>query len=237
MLARPHDRTSEPDSGPDSELDRGPRSGHASTRLCALTRVPKPTDEMIRFVRSPQGEVVPDVRQKLPGRGLWVTATRQAVADAVKRNVFARGFKAQLQPVPGLTAQTEDLLARAALDALAIAGKAGLVLHGHAKVETAIDRGEAVAILHAADGAEDGKRKINAYLRGRGSEIPVIAAFSSEQLDLALGRSNVVHAALLAGSATPTFIARALRLMRFRAPGGNSSEAPRADAEKIAGSE
>jgi predicted RNA-binding protein YlxR (DUF448 family) len=184
---------------------------------------------MIRFVRSPQGDVVPDVRHKLPGRGLWITATRQAVEDSIKRNVFARGFKAEMRPPAGLAAQTDDLLARAALDALAIAGKAGLVLHGYAKVETTIGRGEAIAIIHAADGADDGKRKINAYLRGRGIDIPVIQAFSSAQLDLALGRSNVVHAALLAGSATNTFMARALRLTRFRAPDGNSTEAPRAD--------
>jgi len=230
MLAQPHDGTQKPASPPDSDLDRGPRSGPASTRLCALTRVSKPATEMVRFVRSPQGDVVPDIKHKLPGRGLWITATRQAVEDSIKRNVFARGFKAQLQPPTGLAAQTDDLMARAALDALAIAGKAGLALHGHAKVETAIDRREAVAIIHAADGAEDGKRKINAYLRGRDIEIPVIQAFTSAQLDLALGRSNVVHAALLAGSATNTFMARALRLMRFRAPDENSFEAPRADA-------
>src|SRR5690606_36158448 len=98
MLARPHDGTQKPASPPDRELDRGPRSAPASARLCALTRVSKPTAELVRFVRSPQGEVVPDVKQKLPGRGLWVTATRQAVEDSVKRNVFARGFKAQLRP-------------------------------------------------------------------------------------------------------------------------------------------
>jgi predicted RNA-binding protein YlxR (DUF448 family) len=225
MLARPHDGSQEPDP----ELDRGPRSGSLSARLCALTRVSKPTAEMIRFVRSPQGDVVPDVRHKLPGRGLWITATRQAVEDSIKRNVFARGFKAEMRPPAGLAAQTDDLLARAALDALAIAGKAGLVLHGYAKVETTIGRGEAIAIIHAADGADDGKRKINAYLRGRSIEIPTIQAFTSAQLDLALGRSNVVHAALLAGSATNTFMARALRLTRFRVPDGNSTEAPRAD--------
>jgi predicted RNA-binding protein YlxR (DUF448 family) len=230
MLAQPHDGTQNPASPPDRELDRGPRSGPASARLCALTRVSKPTADMIRFVRSPQGDVVPDVKHKLPGRGLWITATRQALEDSVKRNVFARGFKAQLQPPLGLAAQTDDLLARAALDALAIAGKAGLALHGYAKVETAIERGQAVAVIQAADGADDGKRKINAYLRGRGLEIPVIQAFTSAQLDLALGRSNVVHAALLAGSATNTFMARALRLVRFRAPDENPFEAPRADA-------
>jgi hypothetical protein len=119
--------------------------------------------------------------------------------------------------VADLPALTERLLEQSALDALAMAGKAGLALHGAAKVENALSREQAVAILHARDGAEDGKRKINAYLRGGSADLPVIEAFSVEQLDLALGRANVVHAALLAGPATTTFVARASRLARFRA--------------------
>lgn len=216
---------------PDLELDRGPKSGAAVERLCAVTRMTQPVDAMIRFVRAPDGAVIPDVKRKLPGRGLWITATRQAVADGVKRNVFARGFKTEVRPAGDLPALTERLLEQSALDALAMAGKAGLALHGAAKVENALSRGQAVAIVHAKDGAEDGKRKINAYLRGGSADLPVIEAFSVEQLDLALGRANVVHAALLAGPATTTFVARASRLARFCAPDGqNHPGAPRADA-------
>jgi len=226
MLARPQQ--------PPEELDRGPKAGRATQRLCAVTRTALSPEEMIRFVRSPDGEVVPDVKHRLPGRGLWITATRQAVEDGVRRNVFARGFKAAVRPPAGLADLTDELLERAARDALAIAGKAGLVRSGRAKTEDALARGEAVAVLHAKDGAEDGKRKINAYLTGRSADLPVIEAFSGEQLDLALGRANVVHAALLAGSATTTFIARASRLARYRAqdghPGRISPKAPRADA-------
>lgn len=213
------------------ELDRGPKSGAAVERLCSVTRVTQPVDAMIRFVRAPDGAVIPDVKRKLPGRGLWITATRQAVAEGVKRNVFARGFKAEVRPAGDLPALTERLLEQSALDALAMAGKARLALHGAAKVENALSRGQAVAILHAKDGAEDGKRKINAYLRRGAADLPVIEAFSVEQLDLALGRANVVHAALLAGPATTTFVARASRLARFCAPDEqNHHGAPRADA-------
>jgi predicted RNA-binding protein YlxR (DUF448 family) len=213
------------------ELDRGPKSGAAVERLCAVTRVTQPVDAMIRFVRAPDGAVIPDVKRKLPGRGLWITATRQAVAEGVKRNVFARGFKDEVRPAGDLPALTERLLEQSALDALAMAGKARLALHGAAKVENALSRGQAVAILHAKDGAEDGKRKINAYLRRGAADLPVIEAFSVEQLDLALGRANVVHAALLAGPATTTFVARASRLARFCAPDEqNHHGAPRADA-------
>lgn len=214
------------------DLDRGATSVAAGAeRLCALTRELKPVAEMIRFVVGPSGDAVPDVKRKLPGRGIWVTANRDAVAEAVKRNVFPRGFKRDLKVSRGLPAEVENLLAKAALDALAMAGKAGLALHGAAKVENTLSRGQAVAILHAKDGAEDGKRKINAYLRGGSADLPVIEAFSVEQLDLALGRANVVHAALLAGPATTTFVARASRLARFCAPDEpNHHGAPRADA-------
>ena len=88
----------------------------------------KPVDELIRFVVGPDGEVVPDVKRKLPGRGLWITANRAAIEQAVKRNVFARGFKRDVRVAADLAEQTERLLERAALDALAIAGKAGLVV-------------------------------------------------------------------------------------------------------------
>jgi predicted RNA-binding protein YlxR (DUF448 family) len=101
------------------EFDRGPKSGATDERLCAVTREVKPVDAMIRFVRSPQGDVVPDVKRKLPGRGLWITAARQTVEDGIRKNVFARGFKAETNTPADLSALTERLLEQSALDALA----------------------------------------------------------------------------------------------------------------------
>ena len=204
---------------PNDELDAGPRKGGPGTeRLCAVTRAVKPVDDLIRFVVGPDG-VVADLKRKLPGRVLWITADRAALKDAVTRNVFARGFKREVRVAPELVDQTERLLVRSALDALAIAGKAALVVTGFAKVETAINRDLIVGLLHASDASADGVSKLAGVLRRRdGSEgIAVIKAFTSAQLDLALGRSNVVHAALLAGPANDTFLARFLRLERFRA--------------------
>lgn len=205
----------------DDELDRGTTSVAPGTeRTCALTREAKPVSDMIRFVVGPAGEAVPDIKRKLPGRGIWIDATRGAVDEAVKRNVFARGFKRDVKAAKDLGAQTERLLETAALDALAIAGKAGLVVTGFAKVEATLAQPGFMALIHASDAAADGKRKLDGALHrkndGKAPEIAVIDIFAGAQLDLALNRPNVVHAALLTGPGSETFLARAARLARFR---------------------
>jgi predicted RNA-binding protein YlxR (DUF448 family) len=200
-------------------IDRGPK-GAAPERFCALSREVKPVDDLIRFVIAPDGAVVPDLKRKLPGRGMWVTASHDALAQAVKRNLFAKSFKKEVRADGDLVAQTERLLERSVLDALAIAGKASQVLSGFTRVEAALGSETVVAVLHARDGAPDGIRKVNALVRRREEENPreivKIGAFTTAQLDLALGRSNVVHAALLAGDASSGFLARYQRYERFR---------------------
>jgi ribosomal protein L30E len=157
--------------------------------------------------------VVPDVKRKLPGRGLWVTGTRSAIERAVKRTVFARGFKREVRAAADLADTVDQLLERAALDALAVAAKAGLVAAGFAKVEAALNKGEALALIHASDAAAEGRRKLKTP---DDSGVVVIDDFSGARLDLALSRPNVVHAALLAGPGSETFLARVARLVRYR---------------------
>jgi predicted RNA-binding protein YlxR (DUF448 family) len=199
------------------ELDSGPRDREIE-RMCAATRTVRPVSDLIRYVIGPGGEAVPDLKHKLPGRGVWVTATQGALGDAIQRKVFARGFKRDVRLPADLLARTEDLLERSALDALAIAGKASLVATGFTRVETTLANDDVVALLHAAEASPDGVRKLDAALRRRtgAGPIAVIRVLTSAQLDLALGRSNVIHATLLAGSPSDTFLARLWRLERFR---------------------
>lgn len=205
------------------DLDDGPRTNRSATeRMCAVTRRVAPIDELIRFVLSPSGEVVADLKRKLPGRGLWVSASRRAVAEAVRRNHFSRGFRREARAAATLPDDTENLLVRSVVEALAMAAKAGQVTSGFTRVEAAMQQHQAVALIHAADGAADGIRKLEAVARqnsSNGSEsrpIPAIGVLTSEQLDLALGRSNVIHAALLAGSAGKTFLSRSRMLVQYR---------------------
>jgi uncharacterized protein len=211
----------------DLDLDNGPRTDKSATmRMCAVTRQVRPIDELIRFVVSPSGEVVADLKRKLPGRGLWVSASRRAVAEAARRNQFSKGFKRDLRVTSTLAADTETLLVRSAIDALAMAAKAGQVVSGFSKVEGALEPRQGPtqvrALIHASDGAADGIRKLDALVRQNAGindesrEFSIITALTSEQLDLALGRSNVIHAALLAGPASKTFLSRSQILVRYR---------------------
>jgi predicted RNA-binding protein YlxR (DUF448 family) len=207
----------------DPDLDNGPRTDKSATmRMCAVSREVRPIGELIRFVVSPQGEVIPDLKRKLPGRGLWVSASRRTVAEAVRRNQFSRGFKREVRAAPTLPADTEALLVRSAAEALAMAAKAGQVVSGFSKVEGVLQQGGAKALIHASDGAADGIRKLDAILRQRDGnsgdslEMPIVSVLTSAELDLALGRSNVIHAALLAGPASKTFLSRCQILVRYR---------------------
>ena len=211
----------------DPDLDNGPRTNRSATvRMCAVTRQVRPIDELIRFVVSPSGEVMADLKRKLPGRGLWVSASHRAIAEAVRRSQFNKGFKRDVRVAPTLAADTEASLVRSVIEALAMAAKAGQVVSGFSKVEGALEQRQAQnsirALIHALDGAADGIRKLDALVRqnaGNGDEsrkFPVVTVLTSEQLDLALGRSNVIHAALLAGPASKTFLSRSHILVRYR---------------------
>ena len=207
--------------------DSGPKAP-GSERFCVVLRAVRPTDEMLRFVAGPDGTVVPDIKRKLPGRGVWVTATCEAVAEAVKRGALQRGLKANVKVPADLPDRVDRLLERAALDALAMTHKAGRIVAGFQRVEGAITAGDLAALIHAAEAAPDGVRKLAARSGGveeqsGTSEIPVISAFTSSQLDLALGRPHVIHAALLSGREGETFLARWRTLERYRMNAGRGA--------------
>jgi hypothetical protein len=141
------------------------------------------------------------------------------VEDAVRKKSLARSLK-QAVEVPHDLADTIDvLLAADARQSLAMANKAGLVVTGFAKVEAAIGKGNAVALVWANDGGEDGRRKMTQAIRRNQTHrgpIPIFSPFAGHEMDLALGRENAIHAALMAGHATDAFVKRCLRLDRFR---------------------
>jgi uncharacterized protein len=192
-----------------------------------VTGTKEAPEAMLRFALGPDGSVVPDIRRELPGRGVWTRLSFEAVKRAAAKQAFSRAFRAKA-PAPASLAETVDaLLERDALQSLAIANKAGLVVAGAFKVDKAIEAGGGVALIQASDGAADGAAKrargLRAKLGPEADDFVRIDIFSSRQLDLALGRANVIHAALKHGAASSAFLARADRLRRYRDSEANAA--------------
>jgi predicted RNA-binding protein YlxR (DUF448 family) len=189
---------------------------------------------MIRFVRAPDGAVTPDIRSRLPGRGVWVTARADLVAEAARKQAFSRGLKAKAEAAPTLARDVDALLEADCLQMLALANKAGLVITGFGKVATALEKGEARALIEAINGGEDGRRKVMQCVRrgaaATGATPKIVTLFASGQLDLALGRTNVIHAALATGGPAEAFLSRYARLTLYRG-GTTADSAAREDAE------
>jgi predicted RNA-binding protein YlxR (DUF448 family) len=156
-------------------------------------------DRLIRFVLSPTLEVVPDLARRLPGRGLWVEARREAIDQAVKKGSFARAAKAPARPAPDLADQVERLLVRRSLDGLGLARRAGALTSGFEKVSDVLASGRAAWVIEASDGSPDGRGKILARARRSPSPPRICGAFSADELGLALGLGHAIHTAFLAG--------------------------------------
>lgn len=195
-------------------------------RTCIVTRRQAEPDELIRFVVGPDNVVVPDLKRNLPGRGCWVTADRLHMDQAAGRNHFARAFRKDVTVPPELGAMVDSLLARATLGILGLARKAGAVALGAAKVESTVRSGKALLVLHATEASEDGVRKITQARRATayasGPEIYAYKLFSETELSLALGATNVIHAAVLAQDAGQAVLKRMVALDRYR--GGSSDD-------------
>ena len=195
-------------------LARVDNAERGATRTCVVTGESGSPDAMLRFALSPDGVVTPDVRRKLPGRGVWTKLDARVVARAAKG--FAKGFRQQVKASPTLADDVDALLVEDALQFLALVNKSGLLVAGAAKVESAIRSGRARAILHAREAAPDGVRKLDGLARGLDKPMASINLFESARLDLALGRTNVIHAALHAGPPSAAFLARVARLTAYR---------------------
>ena len=131
-----------------------------TTRMCALTRVEKPVAELIRFVLGPDGVLVPDTEAKAEGRGVWISLSREAVAEAVRKKVFARSLKTEVKLPDDLPGLTQTRLEQRYLNALGMARKAGQLTFGATKVQGLIRAGELIALITATDAAQDGRSKM-----------------------------------------------------------------------------
>ena len=202
--ARRPDRTDMGRGGAQKDREAG------SERKCIATGEVQPKTGLIRFVVGPDGVIVPDLAEKLPGRGMWVAATREAVAKATNKRLFARAARQSL----------EALMLKRVTDLISLARKAGRAMAGYEKVKGALLAEEAQVLIQASDGSERGKTK----LRAPDGENTFIGCLTSQELGLSFGRDHVIHAALAAGGLTKRVVEDAARLSGLR--GMNGENAP-----------
>ena len=171
---------------------------------------------LIRFVAAPDGSVAPDLARKLPGRGLWVAADRASIEAAVKKNLFSRAAKAPLKPAPDLAETVENLLVRRCLEQLGLARREGVLISGFEKSLAVVRAGKAAWIVEAADGSADGRGKLLSLAKHIAPPPKVCGVFKADDLGLALGLENAIHAVLLEGGRADRWTIEVERLAGFR---------------------
>lgn len=203
-----------------------PKMRDAPERRCIATGETRPKAGLIRFVVDPGGVVVPDVFERLPGRGIWVTADRGAIALAAKKGLFARAARSRVTVPDDLADQTEAVLARRVIDLVALARKAGEAVAGFEKVKAWLAQGRARVLLQASDGSERGKSKLWTPQGGR-----FFGVLTASELGLAFGRQSVIHGALAAGGLGNRVVEEAEKLQGLRkANGGPAAGKDKEDA-------
>jgi uncharacterized protein len=184
--------------------------------MCAVTREEASEDDLIRFALSPDGDVVPDLQAKLPGRGVWVSCSRKVLAEAIKRQVFARGFEAEAKVAEGMPDLVGILLRKQAVNQISLARKAGVAVQGFTKVEEAVRKGGVRVLLHTQGAGGDGVSKLD---RLAGPKTVVTNSFLSDEMDLAFGRPNVIHAAIAASGLADRLVVHLNRMACFEGLG------------------
>jgi hypothetical protein len=193
-------------------------AGKSPLRRCIATRQILDKSAMIRFVLDPEGQVVPDLRQRLPGRGLWLAATAAALAQAIKTNAFAKAAKQNARIPADLTARVTLLLRQDVSHLLGLARKTGDLTTGFEKVERNLRADHVRLLIAASDGAADGRTKL---ARLAGSDVEIWSPLSATELAAALGKETAVHVAL-----KPSGIAERLHLACHRLAAFEAADAP-----------
>lgn len=192
-------------------------------RRCIVTRQALEKPAMIRFVLDPDGHVVPDLKEKLPGRGLWVTADREVLAQAAAKNAFAKAARQSAKVPADLVERVAELAKREVAELIGLARKSGQLRAGFEKVQIALQGGRVRVLIAAKDGAEDGRGKLArlassvASVSGR-SGVEICAPLTAAELAQALGREHAVHAAIAESGIAERIIVACRRLAGLRAP-------------------
>lgn len=185
-------------------------------RQCAVTRERLPQTQLLRFACGLDGQVVPDLQARLPGRGVWIKPDKTLLEDALKRGVFQRAFDGQVTGLEGLVELVEARLADACLKRLGMARRAGDIILGFDKVRAELRKKSPGYLIEARDGSADGRAKIFALARGLYDKFQVLGAFTSHELSTAFGRTGVIHGLMKRGPFAHNMHLDYARLTGFR---------------------
>ena len=189
-------------------------------RRCIATGEVQPKGGLIRFVVGPEGMIIPDLAEKLPGRGIWVAAERGALEKAASKGLFSRAAKMQVTVPEGLADLVEAGVAKRLVELVSLARKSGRAVAGFEKVKGWLAEGRAKVLLQASDGSERGKGKLWTPEGGRW-----FGCLTASELGLSFGRDHVIHGALARGGLTDRVILEAGRLTSLRQHDGSNSAA------------
>ena len=170
--------------------NQSPTQDAERLRTCIASGLSKPKDEMLRFVVGPDATAVPDLEERLPGRGLWLSAERDVVHTACARNLFAKRARRQVSVDVELAERVEGLLVKRCVELLQLARRAGILTIGFDEVRQRLMSGAAGLVVSAADGSPEGRRKIAELA----PDLPVLAALTGDELGVVMDRERIVHA-------------------------------------------
>lgn len=185
-------------------------------RRCIATGAVRPKAELIRFVVGPDGQVVPDLAEKLPGRGLWVAADGDALRRTQARNLFAKATRQSVRAPDDLVDRVEAMLHKGCIDLIGMARRAGQAVAGYEKVRARLVEGRVAVLLAASDGAADGRARLAALAAAVRPAPRLLETFSADALGMAFARDRMVHAAVARGGLAERLIAEAMRLDGIR---------------------
>ena len=183
-------------------------------RRCIASGQVLPVESLIRFVVSPDGSVVPDLESRLPGRGIWLSASRDMVNTATAKNLFSKAARRKIVAPPDLADIIERLLSRRCLDILGLARRAGQAIVGYEKVRAELKSGRGAVLIAASDGSADGRDKIRALA----PKLPLVVVLRADELGAIFGRDHAVHVLLSRGKLADRLLVDATRLAGFRNP-------------------
>lgn len=200
----------------------GTRRKDTRQRRCAVTRVPGTPDTLLRFAVAPDGRILPDLQERLPGRGIWLVARREVLEKALAKNLFARAAHGPVSAPADLADQVSAGLRQRVLELLSLARRGGHAVCGQHKVRALLERGEAAILVQARDAADGGKRRLAALGSGLCDKLLIDESFTAEELGRPFGRGSSVHVAVARSGIAGKLLGALRRLRSFEEPAASS---------------